>query len=105
MHAHRYRHVFGVEGKGVHAYRVFGVAAVDLLLTVLLAALVASILYHAYMRNEQDSRDSRAKPGRVIAIALFGSCFAALMATAIVLHRWFCVNTALNVALFGVCVV
>ena len=78
-------------------------AAVDLFLTVLLAALVACILYHAYMRTQE--RDSRAKPGRrsqwVLALALFGSCFAALMVTAIVLHRWFCVNTALNVALFG----
>ena len=79
---------------------MFGVAAVDLFLTVLLAALVA------YMRTqERYSRDSRAKPGRrsqwVLALALFGSCFAALMVTAIVLHRWFCVNTALNVALFG----
>lgn len=36
-----FRHIFGAPGEGVHAPRAFGVAAVDLGLTVLCAMLIA----------------------------------------------------------------
>ena len=36
-----YRHIFGKEGEGAHSYRVFGIAAVDLVLTILVAVLIS----------------------------------------------------------------
>lgn len=35
----KYRHMFGVEGEGIHATRFYGFAVVDVLLTVLAAFL------------------------------------------------------------------
>jgi hypothetical protein len=72
----KYRHVFGKEGEGVHKPRLFGVAAVDLLLTIAAAFLIS------YMTKYN-----------VIIVLLV------LFVTAIAVHRLFCVNTALNIAL------
>ena len=36
-----YRYLFGIPGIGAHSYRIFGLAAVDTILTILLAAATA----------------------------------------------------------------
>lgn len=77
----RFRHVFGREREGVHRPRFLGMAAVDLALT--LAAAVALGLW-------------RGLSWRGVALA-----FLALLAASVLVHRLFCVNTALTVAVFG----
>lgn len=72
----KYRHIFGKEGEGVHKPRLLGVAAVDLVATILAAGIIS------YFSKTN-----------------FFLIFIALMLIAIVAHRLFCVNTALNVAL------
>jgi uncharacterized membrane protein len=73
----KYRDALGVPGAGVHAYRVAGVAAVDLGLTVLAAAVIAWWFDWS-----------------------FGYTFIGLMIVGIVVHRAFCVRTALMDFLF-----
>ena len=74
----RYRASLGRPGEGVHAPRLLGLAAVDVIGTVVIAAMVA--------------RWRRWPVARTIAAAF---------AAAVVIHRAFCVDTALNVALLG----
>jgi hypothetical protein len=73
-----FRDMFGKPGEGVHSFRVFDIAVVDVILTFLLAWGVSELLHVNYW---------------VVLLALF--------LTAIILHRLFCVNTTVNVALFG----
>ena len=73
-----YRNVFGREGEGIHSFRIFGLAVVDLLAT-LAAALLLSYLSK---------------------VSVF-IMFPALIILAVGVHRVFCVNTALNVKIFG----
>ena len=74
----KYKHIFGEEGKGVHSIRLFNIAIVDLVLTVLAAWLISRYI-HVH----------------------FVWCLVALLGLGIVAHRLFCLNTTVNVALFG----
>jgi hypothetical protein len=74
----QYRHVFGKEREGVHAYRVFDIAIVDLALTVLAAYLI----------------NKRFKTGLVKTLIV-------LFIVGVVMHRVFCVNTKVDQLLFG----
>ena len=73
-----YKDIFGLPGQGVHAVRFLGIAVIDVTLTLLAAWAIAHF-----------------------AGVPFWLAFASLVLLGILLHRWFCVNTALNVALFG----
>ena len=72
-HFCQYRDIFGNPGEGAHKHRIFGLAAVDLFGTVLLAVLSTMIFGGNIAKN-----------------------FILLIALAIVLHHIFCVDTALN---------
>jgi hypothetical protein len=74
----KYRGVFGMPRDGVHSTRFIGMAAVDLVATLGIA-LGISMWTRANML----------------------AVFAGLMALAIVIHRLFCVNTAINKLIFG----
>ena len=77
MNLCKYKDVFGKPGEGAHKYRIFDIAIVDTLLTVLLAYVIAYFsgfsLYYVI-------------PGTFF----FG----------IVLHRLFCVRTTVDKLLF-----
>lgn len=73
-----YKSIFGNPSEGVHSTRIFGVAAVDLILTIL-AAVMISKYYKIDLLNT------------TIVIFLIG----------IIAHRLFCVNTTINKAIFG----
>jgi hypothetical protein len=80
-----FRHVFGEPGKGAHAPRMFGVAAVDLGLTALCAVLIA------WARRE------RRRPWLIAVFFWFG----VLMILAYAAHVAVGVDTALTVRLRG----
>ena len=44
-----YRYLFGVPGTGAHSYRIFGLAAVDIFLTILLAATTAKYTNSSFL--------------------------------------------------------
>lgn len=75
----QYRDIFGKPGEGVHSYRLFGIAIVDLGLTILVSLIIAYLL---------------GKNPLVI-------CVIALL-LGIIFHYLFCVNTTVNKAIFGV---
>jgi hypothetical protein len=72
-----YKDVFGAPKTGVHRYRLFGVAVVDVLATVLLAWLVAKTTGHRML---------------VVLPLMF--------LLGIVAHRLFCVRTTVDMWLF-----
>jgi len=73
-----YKSIFGNPSEGVHAYRIFGVAAVDLSLTILAAYFISEHFKTHFVYT-------------LIVILLLG----------IVVHRLFCVNTTINKLVFG----
>ncbi len=75
----KYRNIFGKPGKGLHRFRIFGLAAVDIALTFVLAWLVhmLALVQYSYWQ------------------VLLG-CFALGM----VMHRIFCVKTPIDKFLF-----
>lgn len=79
----KYANAFGRPGEGVHAPRVGGLAAADLLATAAAAYLGA-----------------RYGLGRVNAV-IFVLVFLVLILSAVLVHEAFCVNTRLNAAVFG----
>jgi hypothetical protein len=77
MNLCKYKNIFGEPGKGAHKYRIFNIAIVDTLLTVLLAYVISyfsgiTLLYVI--------------PGTFV--------------LGIVLHRLFCVRTTVDKLLF-----
>jgi uncharacterized membrane protein YcaP (DUF421 family) len=74
----KYKNIFGAENTGVHQYRIFDIAVVDLIGTIIGAGLIA------YFANIN-----------------FLIVFAIVMLCAIIIHRLFCVNTTINKIIFG----
>ena len=70
--------MFGKPGEGLHSVRLFGVALIDVSLTLLIGALIA----YYWKLN--------------IYVVL-----GVLFVTGIVAHKLFCVKTALNNMIFG----
>ena len=68
----KYKDIFGEPGKGVHSYRIFDIAIVDVLLTMLSSWLVSKY----FEKN-------------------FWTVFGINMALSIVVHKLFCVDTTL----------
>jgi hypothetical protein len=75
----KYKDIFGKVGEGVHSYRIFNIAIVDVILTFLLAFIIQLLLpkYNYYH----------------ILILLF--------ILGIILHRMFCVKTTIDKLLFN----
>ncbi len=78
MNLCKYRNIFGAPNTGVHSYRIFGLAFVDLALTLALAYLIH--LGTAYS---------------------FWKVAVVLVALGVVTHRLFCVQTPLTKLVFG----
>lgn len=74
----KYRHILGEEKKGLHSIRIFDIAVVDVLLTLLLGCFIS---YYLHMN-------------------LFIS-WVSLFIIGVLLHRIFCVNTTINKLIFG----
>jgi len=72
-----YKYALGVPGEGIHSYRLFGVAIMDVLMTILGGILLS------YMFNMN-------------AFVTTGGLFL----LGILLHRAFCVRTKLDTLLF-----
>ena len=73
-----YKAILGEPGIGIHSYRIFNIAIIDLLFTIILARYISD--------NQTD----------------FYSNFIFLFILGIFLHRIFCVNTTINKYIFGV---
>jgi len=73
----KYKNIFGEVEKGVHSYRIFNIAIVDVLLTILAAFIIS------YYTNYN-----------------FGLILLFLFILGIIMHRIFCVRTTIDKILF-----
>lgn len=69
----RYKYIFGKPNEGLHSYRIFNIAVVDLSLTILLAFLLSRIFN-----------------------VNFWICFIILMLISVFFHTIFCVPTTIT---------
>lgn len=76
----QFKDIFGRPNEGVHKARIFGVAAVDLSLTIILAILIGMWRKWSIQKT-----------------ILF---FIGMIIASILIHRIFCVKTALTVRVF-----
>ncbi len=74
--------MFGKPGQGVHSYRFMNIAVVDVLLTILGAWLI-----HRYFIRQLKLD--------------FWQILVLLFVLGIVMHRLFCVNSTINMMIFG----
>lgn len=84
----KYKDMFGKPGQGIHSYRIFNIAIVDFVLTLILAFIIYSLNVHYKVHN-----------GNIYGfiVDLLG-----IFLLGIVMHRLFCVNTTVSKAIYGV---
>ena len=75
----KYKNLFGKVGEGVHSYRIFNIAIVDVILTI-----VGAFIIHLFIPKYN-----------------FMYILAILFITGIILHRLFCVPTTVDKILFS----
>ena len=73
----KYKHALGVPNKGIHSYRLFGVAIVDVIMTIIAAGIIAFFFKFNFIYT-----------------------MIILFTVGIVLHRLFCVRTTVDKVLF-----
>ena len=73
----KYKNILGVPGQGPHSYRIFNIAIVDVLLTLILAYIISYIYKISFVKTS-------------ITLFILG----------ILLHRVFCVRTTIDKLLF-----
>ena len=78
MNLCKYKNILGIPHKGIHSYRFLGLAIADVIMTILLAIVIA------YLRK----------------ISFFYA-FMYLFLLGIILHRLFCVRTTIDKLLFS----
>lgn len=78
MNLCNYKDALGVPGKGVHSYRIFNIALVDVIMTIIGAWMLAYIFKWSF-------------PVTLVCLFILG----------IILHKIFCVKTTVDKFLFG----
>tara|TARA_B110000285_G_scaffold233462_1_gene307332 strand:- start:1515 stop:1754 length:240 start_codon:yes stop_codon:yes gene_type:complete len=73
----KYKNIFGEPKKGLHSFRIFDIAMIDLILTVLLAYIISKKKKYNFKKT-----------------------FFYLFLSGIILHQLFCVETTINNLLF-----
>jgi hypothetical protein len=79
MNLCKYKNALGEPGKGIHSYRLFGVAVADVIMTIIGAFLISYFFKFSFIKT-----------------------LLILFLTGIVLHRLFCVRTTIDKLLFNV---
>jgi hypothetical protein len=82
----KYKNLFGEPGTGVHSIRIFNIAVVDVLTTILLALFIHQFILDKWLNIHT-----------VSIWLVIGLCFLA----GIIIHRLFCVRTTVDKLLFS----
>ena len=77
FHLCQYKDALGIPDKGIHSYRLFGVAIVDVIMTILAAFMISFFFKYNFIYT-------------LACLFLLGIC----------LHRIFCVRTTVDKLLF-----
>ena len=78
MNLCKYKNILGVPGQGPHSYRIFNIAIVDVILTIILAYIISYLFKISLVKTS-------------IILFILG----------ILLHRLFCVRTTIDKLLFN----
>ena len=73
----KYKNILGIPKKGIHSYRLFGVAIADVIMTIIAAFLISYFFKYSFITT-------------LLTLFILG----------IVLHRLFCVRTTIDKLLF-----
>jgi len=73
MNLCKYKNALGEPGKGIHSYRLFGIAIADVIMTIIGAFLISYFFKFSFIKT-----------------------LLILFLTGIVLHRLFCVRTTVD---------
>lgn len=73
-----YKNLTGAPGTGIHSLKLFGISVYDVIITLLIAKAIALSTKRSFV---------------LVSVALF--------VLGIIVHRLLCVDTAVNVAIFG----
>jgi hypothetical protein len=74
----KYKNILGIPSQGPHSYRIFNIAVVDVILTIILAYITSYIYNISFVKTS-------------ITLFILG----------ILLHRLFCVRTTIDKLLFN----
>jgi hypothetical protein len=74
----KYKNIFGEPNTGAHSYRIFNLAIVDIIATIILGIIISFVFKKAF----------------IITLVI-------LFILGIILHKLFCVNTTINNLLFN----
>ena len=78
MNLCKYKDLFGKPNTGLHSFRIFNIAVVDLILTIFAAYLLSFLFKISFLYS-------------FIGLFIFG----------IIMHRFFCVKTTIDKLIFG----
>ena len=78
MNLCKYKNILGEPGKDIHYYRLFGVAIMDVIITIIAAYLISIRFHFSFIKT-------------LIVLFIIG----------IILHRLFCVTTTIDKYLFS----
>jgi len=73
----KYKNIFGSPGKGLHKYRIYNIAIIDVLITIIIAIIISYLFKINFIYT-------------IIILFLAG----------IIIHRIFCVRTTIDKLLF-----
>ena len=74
-----FRDILGRPNEGIHSYRLFNLAIVDIILTIIGSIIISKVFNYNFL---------------MVLLILF--------VLGIILHRIFCVNTTINKFIFGI---
>jgi len=86
----KYKDIFGKVGEGVHSIRLFNIAVVDLLGTLLIAYIISYFIHKTKLL------------AKISIYIIFLIVFIILMILTLFLHRLFCVRTTLTKIVFDI---
>ena len=78
MNLCKYKDLFGKPNTGLHSFRIFNIAVVDLILTIFAAYLLSFLFNFSFVYS-----------------------FIGLFILGIIMHRLFCVKTTIDKLIFG----
>lgn len=73
----KYKNIFGIPGEGAHRYRIFNIAIVDVVMTIIAAIIISKYIGVSFWKS-----------------------LLTLFLLSILLHRIFCVKTTIDILLF-----
>lgn len=90
-----YKNIFGEPNTGIHSYRIFNIAIVDTLATIVVAIIITLVIKLLWKKKFKSQKN------KYLIIWIFVIILISLFLLGIFAHWLFCVNTTINKYLFS----